>query len=90
MPPWRCRPRARIPGQIATLILPSDTSWNEGGVIAEALPVPPKPRADPLQVRKLPTSCDAACRTLIVLGGGRCARGAGELAHRIAAATERG
>src|SRR6202047_3919367 len=26
------------PGRIATLILPSDTSWDEGGVIAEALP----------------------------------------------------
>src|SRR5580698_2227299 len=26
------------PGQVATLILPSDTSWNDGGVVAEALP----------------------------------------------------
>src|SRR5271165_7440334 len=24
------------PGQIATLILPSDTSWNDGGIVAEA------------------------------------------------------
>ena len=31
------------PGQIATLILPSDASWNEGGVVAEPLPVPPAP-----------------------------------------------
>ena len=38
------------PGQIATLILPSDTSWDEGGVAAEALPVPPKPRSDPAQI----------------------------------------
>ena len=28
------------PGQIATLILPSDTSWDEGGVIAARLPAP--------------------------------------------------
>ena len=28
------------PGQIATLILPSDTSWDEGGIVADALPVP--------------------------------------------------
>src|SRR6202035_1945507 len=34
------------PGQIATLILPSDTSWDEGGVIADALPVPKKPPSD--------------------------------------------
>src|SRR6195952_5235146 len=26
------------PGQVATLILPSDTSWDEGGIVAEALP----------------------------------------------------
>ena len=29
------------PGQVATLILPSDTSWNDGGIVAEALPVLP-------------------------------------------------
>ena len=29
------------PGQIATLILPSDTSWDAGGIVADALPVPP-------------------------------------------------
>ena len=38
------------PGQIATLILPSDTSWNEGGVVAEALPRLPTPLAAPNQV----------------------------------------
>ncbi len=32
------------PAQIATLILPSDASWSEGGVVAERLePKPPKP-----------------------------------------------
>src|SRR5476651_1909678 len=31
------------PGQVATLILPSDTSWNEGGLVAEALPRLPTP-----------------------------------------------
>src|SRR5579863_8574494 len=42
---------ARIaPGQIATLILPSDTSWNEGGVVAEALPRLPTPLAAPSQI----------------------------------------
>ena len=34
------------PGQIATLILPSDTSWDEGGVVAERLPPPPAAHAD--------------------------------------------
>ena len=31
------------PGQIATLILPADTAWNEGGVVAAPLPVPARP-----------------------------------------------
>src|SRR6201997_3031103 len=39
------------PGQIATLILPSDTSWDEGGVIADPVPVPPTPQSDPAQIR---------------------------------------
>ena len=28
------------PGQVATLILPGDTAWNEGAGVADALPVP--------------------------------------------------
>ncbi|HVN01039.1 MAG TPA: acetolactate synthase large subunit [Caulobacteraceae bacterium] len=38
------------PGQIATLILPSDTSWNDGGVVAEPLPRLPTPCAAPSQI----------------------------------------
>ena len=50
------------PGQIATLILPSDTSWDEGGIVADALPGAAQAavrsgtdRATP------PRSCVAAC-----------------------------
>src|SRR5579871_6942027 len=38
------------PGQIATLILPSDTSWNEGGVVAAPLPRLEAPPAAPSQI----------------------------------------
>src|SRR5277367_950591 len=38
------------PGQIATLILPSDTSWNEGGVVAGALPRQAASRVSPSQI----------------------------------------
>ncbi|MBN8927983.1 MAG: hypothetical protein J0H19_15325, partial [Rhodospirillales bacterium] len=38
------------PGQIATLILPSDTSWNPGGIVAEALPRVPAPLSSPNQI----------------------------------------
>jgi acetolactate synthase-1/2/3 large subunit len=31
------------PGQIATLILPADVSWSEGGAVAAPLPVPARP-----------------------------------------------
>jgi acetolactate synthase I/II/III large subunit len=39
------------PGQIATLILPADTAWNEGGVVATPLPVPPRAGVAPDTVR---------------------------------------
>ncbi len=77
------------PGQIATLILPSDTSWNEGGVVAEALPRLPTPVAAPNQV-------DEAARALrsgagegavLLIGCGALSERGLELAHRIAAAT---
>ena len=34
------------PGQIATLILPSDTCWDEGGVVDDALPLYSVPQAE--------------------------------------------
>ena len=41
----------RLPGQIATLILPSDTSWDEGGIVADALTVPAPRAIDPFAVQ---------------------------------------
>ncbi len=38
------------PGQVATLVLPADSSWGEGGAVAEALPVPAAQPADPALV----------------------------------------
>src|SRR5271170_6294912 len=76
------------PGQIATLILPSDTSWDEGGIVAEALVVPPAPQSDPAQITNAARSLRRGASTLLVLGGN--AVGSPEalmLAHRIAAAT---
>ena len=57
------------PGQIATLILPSDTSWDEGGVIADALPVPQKPPSDPAQIANAANILRRGQPTLIILGG---------------------
>lgn len=40
------------PGQIASLILPSDVSWNDGGLVGEPLPRLPTPLADSYQIEQ--------------------------------------
>jgi acetolactate synthase-1/2/3 large subunit len=49
-------------GQVATLILPSDASWDEGGQVADALAVPPVAALDPHAI-------DNAARVLRAGGG---------------------
>ena len=75
------------PGQIATLILPADTAWNEG---SGAAPVPPpaKPAApSPEAVREAAEVLRSGEPTLILLTG-RALRADGlELAGKIAAKT---
>jgi acetolactate synthase-1/2/3 large subunit len=76
------------PGQIATLILPSDTSWDEGGIVADPLPVPPAPQADPAQIVTAARILRRGEPSLLVLGGNAVSSAAAlELAHRVAAAT---
>jgi acetolactate synthase-1/2/3 large subunit len=76
------------PGQVATLILPADVSWSEGGQPAK--PLQPAPLAPPA-----PDVLDGVARALrsggrtALLLGGRALRQPGLLAAgRIAAATE--
>jgi acetolactate synthase-1/2/3 large subunit len=57
------------PGQIATLILPSDVSWNEGGVVAEVLSVAPMPEVAPNVVTAMAGILRSRERAIIVLGG---------------------
>jgi acetolactate synthase I/II/III large subunit len=73
------------PGQVATLILPADKAWNEGGGVAPVPPIPPRPAAASEMV-------DAAARILrngeptVLLLGGASLRAEGlALAGRIAA-----
>ncbi len=75
------------PGQIATLILPADTAWTEGGVVGERLPVPERPRADPHQVQLAADVLRRREKTLILLGNDALSEAALALAHRIAAQT---
>ena len=79
------------PGQIATLILPSDASWDEGGIAADPLPVP-APRAieaDAIEAAAKALRLDGAA-TLILLGGAALTAEAQRLAWRVARATGAG
>lgn len=74
------------PGQIATLILPSDTAWNEGGVAHDTL-APPDP--DPFDTALLEQAAKAldGPETLLLLGGTALTESNLETAGRIAAKT---
>ncbi len=76
------------PGQIATLILPSDASWDEGGIVGEPLPDLPTPTATPNQIEEAAVVLrrDGAGVVLMVGGDGVSEEGL-VLAHRIGAAT---
>ena len=76
------------PGQVATLVLPSDASWDEGGVAAEALPVPEAPTLDPYAVeRAAQVLRQAGSKALLLLAGAAVLAEGQELAWRIAQAT---
>jgi acetolactate synthase-1/2/3 large subunit len=76
------------PGQIATLILPSDTSWNDGGIVAEALPPVPTPTVSPNQIEEAAASLRRGGPGVMLLLGGAALGEAGlALAHRISSAT---
>ena len=75
------------PGQIATLILPANTAWDAGGVVADALPVPPPPQAEAHAVRGAAQVLRSGEKTLLLLGGDALREAPLRLAHRIAAAT---
>ncbi len=75
------------PGQIATLVLPADTAWDDGGVVANRLPEPVAPAADPHAIRAAASVLRAGGKSLILLGGRALRADAQALAHRIAAAT---
>lgn len=55
-------------GQIATLILPADTAWTEGGVVAQAAP-PAPPRPVPPEVIRDVVRALRAGNSMLLLGG---------------------
>jgi len=76
------------PGQVASLILPSDASWDEGGVVADALTVPAPSPLDPFAVEKIARMLRERRPTLLLLAGAAISTVEGQhLAWRIAQAT---
>ena len=75
------------PGQIATLILPSDTCWDDGGVVGKKLPVPAAPTASPHAVKVAAQLLRDGKKTLLLLGGNALRQGPMADAARICAAT---
>jgi acetolactate synthase-1/2/3 large subunit len=56
-------------GQIATLILPSDVSWNEGGEVGPDSPAVPTPLVVPSNIERLATLLESGQPTLLLLSG---------------------
>ncbi len=75
------------PGQVATLILPSDVSWDEGGVVAAALPPPARPQADPSAIEAAARVLRSGAPCLLLLAGEALRARGVALAGGICAAT---
>ena len=57
------------PGHIATLILPSDASWNEGGKVAAPLALPPQRKLNSTAMRNAAKILREKSNVLLLLGG---------------------
>ncbi len=75
------------PGEIASLILPSDASWNAGGVVAAPLPPPTPPSVDAHAVKRAAQVLREKKNVLLLLGGAALMAGAQAQAARIQART---
>jgi acetolactate synthase-1/2/3 large subunit len=74
------------PGQVATLILPSDTAWTEGGQVADRLAVPEPGQADSAALERAVAALDGL-ESLLLLGGAALRDVGLDAAGRIAAST---
>lgn len=75
------------PGQVATLVLPSDVSWDEGGVLAPRLPPPAVPPVDAAAVETVARVLRERRNVLLLLAGGATGAQGQAIAWNIAQAT---
>ena len=74
-------------GTIATLILPADTAWTEGGVVGEALAPAPRSPVSPDALQEAVRALRSGERTVILLGDAALRGRALMDAYRVSAAT---
>ncbi|GAA3988774.1 acetolactate synthase large subunit [Comamonas faecalis] len=74
-----------LPGQVATLILPADVSWGEGGQPCPPPPQPASPTADDATVQAIAALVKNGKKTALLLGGHALREPALLAAARIAA-----
>ena len=74
-------------GQVATLILPADVSWTEGGQTAAPWAPPPLVPAAASAIAAAAEAVAAGEQTMLVLGGRALSAAGLEAANRVAAAT---
>jgi acetolactate synthase-1/2/3 large subunit len=74
-------------GRIATLILPSDTCWDDGGVVAAPLPVPMPQIAPPQMIAAVAQVLRSGEPVMFILGNTALRADGIATAHAIAAAT---
>ncbi len=75
------------PGQIATLIVPADCAWSDGGVVAPALSLPTRSQVAPDTLRNIARALRSGEPALLILSGQALSAEGLEAANRIAHAT---
>ena len=74
-------------GQVATLVLPADTAWDEGGEIGAPKPPPPRALPDVQAIERVAKALRSGRRVTLLLGGSAMRERPLALAAGIAAAT---
>ena len=75
------------PGQVATLVLPSNVSWDEGGITAGELPPPAAPPVDSAAVDHVARALRTRAPAVLLLAGSAVTTEGQQLAWDIAQAT---
>jgi acetolactate synthase-1/2/3 large subunit len=75
------------PGQIATLILPADTAWDEGGEVGAPLPAPARAPVAPETLHAIARVLRSGEPAVLVLAGQALSEAGLTAAHRVAHVT---